>query len=114
MDPTGVFDAIQASRDAMVGTLTDLCRIPAIGPAAGGEGEAKKAEVKHSKELFDRAHARTVGLIFNKISESSSGYYYYYYYRRSGYGPEETTGERALPRARALSGSRRRDDEEKV
>jgi polysaccharide biosynthesis transport protein len=77
-------------------------------------GEAKKAEVKHAKELFDRAHARTVGLIFNKISESSGGYYYYYYYRRGGYAPEETTGERALPRAAgALSGAGRRDDEEK-
>jgi capsular exopolysaccharide synthesis family protein len=77
-------------------------------------GEARKAEVKHAKELFDRAHARTVGLIFNKINESSSGYYYYYYYRRSGYGPEETTGERALPRASVLSGARDRDDEEKA
>jgi succinoglycan biosynthesis transport protein ExoP len=77
-------------------------------------GEAKKAEVKHAKELFDRAHARTVGLIFNKISESSGGYYYYYYYRRGGYAPEETAGERALPQAAgALSGPARRDDEEK-
>ena len=30
-------------RDDMVSTLTDLCRIPAIGPTNGGEGEAKKA-----------------------------------------------------------------------
>jgi capsular exopolysaccharide synthesis family protein len=81
-------------------------------------GEAKKAEVKHAKELFDRAHARTVGMIFNKISEASGGYYYYYYYRRQGYGygPEEPQAKgrsRALPKVGATSGSRSgRDDDE--
>ena len=44
MDPARVFDAIQASRDAMIETLSNLCRIPAVGPAAGGEGESKKAD----------------------------------------------------------------------
>ncbi len=44
MDTAKVFGAIQGARDAMVDTLADLCRIPAIGPAAGGEGEGKKAD----------------------------------------------------------------------
>jgi polysaccharide biosynthesis transport protein len=51
-------------------------------------GEAKKAEVKHAKELFDRAHARTVGLIFNKISQATGGYYYTYHRSPYGYGPD--------------------------
>ncbi len=39
----GVIDRIDGMRDGMVSTLADLCRIPAIGPTNGGEGEAKKA-----------------------------------------------------------------------
>jgi capsular exopolysaccharide synthesis family protein len=84
-------------------------------------GEAKKAEVKHARELFDRAHARMVGLVFNKISEGSGGYYYYYYYRRHGYGYGPEEGERkertrALPRIGSSTGSRRgaSDDSDEV
>src|SRR4030065_76520 len=44
MDASEVFRVLERSRDAMVQTLTDLCRIPAIGPAAGGEGETEKAK----------------------------------------------------------------------
>jgi capsular exopolysaccharide synthesis family protein len=65
-------------------------------------GEARKADLKHAKELFDRAHARTVGLIFNKISGASGGYYYYG--RRNGYSyaAEETNGN-GHGHARALT-----------
>ena len=38
-----VLDRVGRMRDDMVSTLTELCRIPAIGPVNGGEGEAKKA-----------------------------------------------------------------------
>ncbi len=38
-----VLDRLDGMRDGMVSTLTDLCRIPAIGPTNGGEGEGKKA-----------------------------------------------------------------------
>ncbi len=38
-----VLARIDKSKDEMVSTLADLCRIPAIGPDNGGEGEAKKA-----------------------------------------------------------------------
>ena len=38
-----VLERLDKSREAMVSTLTDLCRIPAIGPANGGDGEGKKA-----------------------------------------------------------------------
>lgn len=38
-----VLDRIDHMRDEMVATLTELCRIPAVGPSNGGEGEAKKA-----------------------------------------------------------------------
>ncbi len=38
-----VLERLEKSRDDMVSTLTELCRIPAIGPTNGGEGEGKKA-----------------------------------------------------------------------
>ena len=38
-----VLDRLDAMRDDMVAALTALCRIPAIGPTNGGEGEGKKA-----------------------------------------------------------------------
>lgn len=38
-----VLARIDKSKDETVSTLADLCRIPAIGPDNGGEGEAKKA-----------------------------------------------------------------------
>ncbi len=44
MDASEVFRVLQKSRDEMVQTLVGLCRIPAIGPTAGGKGEARKAE----------------------------------------------------------------------
>jgi len=37
------FARVARSRDAMVSTLAELCRIPAVGPESGGEGEGKKA-----------------------------------------------------------------------
>ena len=44
MKASEVFSVIDESRENMVRLLADLCRIPAMGPASGGEGEAKKAE----------------------------------------------------------------------
>ncbi len=38
-----VLARLDKMRDDMVSSLTELCRIPAIGPTNGGEGEAKKA-----------------------------------------------------------------------
>lgn len=38
-----VLDRIDPMRDGMVSSLSELCRIPAIGPTNGGEGEGKKA-----------------------------------------------------------------------
>jgi capsular exopolysaccharide synthesis family protein len=41
-------------------------------------GEARKAALQHAKRLFDQAHARTLGIVFNKIAEhAAEGYYYY-------------------------------------
>jgi len=48
MNPAKVFAVLEKSRDEMVRTLADLCRIPAIGPASNGEGETKKAEMVES------------------------------------------------------------------
>ncbi len=38
-----VLERLDKARDDMVSALTELCRIPAIGPTNGGEGEGKKA-----------------------------------------------------------------------
>ena len=43
MEMQRALDRIEKMRDDLVSTLTELCRIPAIGPTNGGEGEAKKA-----------------------------------------------------------------------
>jgi len=41
-------------------------------------GAARKAALQHTKRLFDQAHARTLGVVFNKIAEhTAEGYYYY-------------------------------------
>src|SRR3972149_5884630 len=44
MDASEEFRVLEKSRAAMVQTLADLCRIPAVGRTAGGEGEAEKAK----------------------------------------------------------------------
>jgi Mrp family chromosome partitioning ATPase len=49
-------------------------------------GEARKAAVQHAKRLFDQAHARTLGLVFNKIPQHIGDGYYYY---SRGYYSEE-------------------------
>ena len=38
-----VLARVETAQDEIVSTLADLCRIPAIGPENGGDGEAKKA-----------------------------------------------------------------------
>ena len=64
-----VLDGVTALRDEMVSTLADLCRIPAIGPDNGGDGEAKKAKavegllkrVGLKAERFDAPDKRVPG-----------------------------------------------------
>jgi capsular exopolysaccharide synthesis family protein len=49
-------------------------------------GEAKKSPVKHSSELLRQAHARVLGVVFNKIDlRSRRDDYYYGYYRYYNY-----------------------------
>lgn len=60
---------VERSRDDMVSTLADLCRIPAVGPDNGGDGEAKKAahiqkwlqEMGLKVERFDAPDKRVPG-----------------------------------------------------
>jgi len=66
-------------------------------------GETKKAAIKHTREMLDRARARTIGLVFNRVPQRKGGYYYYYYYYYGGYY-EETADEEG----RAKKGRRRR------
>lgn len=66
-------------------------------------GETKKAAVKHTREMLDRARARTIGLVFNKVPQRSGGYYHYYYYYYGGYhdeGPSENGRGRRKNRRR--------------
>jgi len=56
-------------------------------------GQARKAAVKHAREMLDRTRVRILGVVLNKIDQSSKGYYQHYYYkgrtysRGEGYGP---------------------------
>ncbi len=64
-----VLGRIDKMRDGMVAALRDLCRIPAIGPTNGGEGEGKKAahvqawmkELGLNVERFDAPDERVPG-----------------------------------------------------
>lgn len=47
-------------------------------------GQSRKAAVKHARDLLTQTHSRVLGVVLNKIDQSSKGYYYHYYYR-SGY-----------------------------
>ncbi len=47
-------------------------------------GQSRKAAVKHARDLLAQTHSRVLGVVLNKIDQSSKGYYYHYYYR-SGY-----------------------------
>jgi succinyl-diaminopimelate desuccinylase len=42
MDVARALQAVEASRDEMVETLAELCKVPAIPPESGGDGEAEK------------------------------------------------------------------------
>ncbi len=64
-------------------------------------GEARKSPVKHSSELMRQAHARVLGVVFNKIDlRSRRDDYYYGYYRYYNYyhTPQVEDGK---PRRRA-------------
>jgi capsular exopolysaccharide synthesis family protein len=48
-------------------------------------GQARKAAVKHARDLLEQSRTRILGVVMNKIDQTSKGYYYHYYYR-GGYG----------------------------
>ncbi len=58
LDP--ILDRLDKMRGDMVSTLTELCRIPAVGPQNGGEGEAKKA-------AFVQALMKDLGLKVERV-----------------------------------------------
>jgi hypothetical protein len=49
-------------------------------------GEARKAALQHAKRLLDQAHARTLGVVYNKIAEQAGEGHYFY---RRGYYLDE-------------------------
>jgi succinyl-diaminopimelate desuccinylase len=52
MELKAVLSAIDGYRDEMVQTLVEFCRIPALDPGSGGEGELKKTEWLQRKLLL--------------------------------------------------------------
>ncbi len=48
-------------------------------------GSARKAAVKHARDLLQQSRVRILGVVLNKIDQTQKGYYYHYYYR-GGYG----------------------------
>src|SRR5207249_3151718 len=60
-------------------------------------GAARRAGLKYTKEQFERAHARLVGLVFNKVSGSERAGQHYYYYHQGYYGgSRHENGSRAV------------------
>src|SRR5262249_10820417 len=51
--------------------------------------EARRAGLKYAGEQFERARARLIGLVFNKVSGNVAAGYQYSYYRR-GYDRQES------------------------
>lgn len=77
-------------------------------------GEARKAALRHAKGLFDQAHARTLGLIFNKVGQGASQGYYDYYTAGASYYKDDlmaspTNGKRERRRLGALAPARTSD-----
>jgi capsular exopolysaccharide synthesis family protein len=52
-------------------------------------GETRRGAVKHAVELLGRAHARIVGVVFNRVRPDQGGYYYYHYYADAETGTEK-------------------------
>ena len=70
-------------------------------------GEARKAVLRHAKGLFDQAHARTLGLVFNKIGQGiSQGYHYYYTSGASYYTDDESASTRTASASGGSASSR--------
>jgi tyrosine-protein kinase Etk/Wzc len=49
-------------------------------------GQARKAAVKHARELLDRTRVRILGVVLNKIDHRGKGYYYQYAHSGATYG----------------------------
>ena len=62
------------------------------------QGGVSRKLVTDSQDLLDRAHARIVGAVLNKVAREAGRYYYYYY---SYYGDEEEEQEMASRKAKA-------------
>jgi capsular exopolysaccharide synthesis family protein len=56
-------------------------------------GVAKKAALRHAKGLFDQAHARSLGLVFNKVGPGTIHGYDYDYASGAGYYTEDPAPE---------------------
>ena len=71
-------------------------------------GQTRKAAVKHAQELLQRARARVIGVVFNRVQQRKSGYYYYYnhYYTADGYYSDDEPKHR--------NGRNGRDDRPKL
>ena len=57
-------------------------------------GRTRKSDVKHAFTLLKPSRARILGVVLNKIDQTSKGYYYYHYYYRGGYGKYQGYGDR--------------------
>lgn len=63
-----VLERIEGARDEMVDSLIEICKIPAVHPESGGDGESKKAEFL--KELIEKLGlpVRTVDAPDDRVS----------------------------------------------
>jgi capsular exopolysaccharide synthesis family protein len=69
-------------------------------------GRTRAGALLRLKELISATRTPLIGVVLNKLLESSSGYYYRYYYYYSHYGHRD--GDTKRERKRASSGSEKR------
>ncbi|MFN3647989.1 MAG: GumC family protein [Armatimonadota bacterium] len=69
-------------------------------------GQTRRGAIRHVSDLLHRAHARILGVVYNRIStERGSSYYYqnYYYYHGDDYYGDDDTGHRRNGKRRKRS-----------
>lgn len=67
-----VIESVERLRDDMVSALADMCRIPAIAPESGGDGEVKRAEFLI--ELVTNLGFEHIAVVKVEDSRVSDGY----------------------------------------
>jgi len=71
-------------------------------------GQTRKHAIRHAVEQLNRAHARIVGTVFNRVQANKSGsyYHYYYHYYQDGYYRDDNRNGRSGRQLQTQSGAK--------